>query len=195
MRVLIICRWPLGYLTDALKLCEYLRPKHEVSFLSYDSFRFIEGNCSGPLVAVEGVRVDSVSANGSPPLRGIRFMQHCITEAGKEYDLVYIYYFPGCSLIRLLNPAKTVVVDFRSCSVAQRRVRRLIANTLMNIEASCFQWVIVISEQLREKLALSPSIAHIVPVGADGFEFANTPPGSCTSYTSGCSRGGTSRKQ
>jgi len=44
----------------------------------------------------------------------------------------------------------------------------------MKIEASCFQRVIVISEHLREKLALSSSRAHIVPLGADRFDCPNT---------------------
>ena len=173
MRVMIICREPFGCITDTLKLCEYIRHKHEVSFLGFDSLGSKQEG-TGPLVTVQGVQVDSVSANGSPLLRSIRFVRRCIGEAGKEYDLVYIYYFLGCSLIRLLNPAKTVVVDFRTCSVTQSRVGRLIRNALMRVEASCFQWVIVISEHLREKFALFSPGAHIVPLGADRFEFPNT---------------------
>lgn len=165
MRILIIHRFPLGYLTDALKLCEYLSRRHKVTFLSFDSLDLI-GNSTVSL-ALPSVQVQASIETGPLFRRFSGSMKRCINEAGKDYDLIYVYYFRGCSIVRLMHPTKRIVVDFRSGAVSTSWVKRRLGELLMKVEARRFERVTVISEWLRDKLNVPTLRAHVLPLGAD----------------------------
>jgi glycosyltransferase involved in cell wall biosynthesis len=164
MKVLIIHRFPMGYLTDAVKLCEYLSRRHEVSFLSFESW---PGPHRITMPAVPSVRMQTETGLGIPGVSRCTNLKRCIEEISKGYDLTYVYYFRGCSLLPLLLPAPIIVADFRSQAVSQNCLKRILGDMLMKMEARCFGRIVAISEPLRCKLGVSVSKTHILPLGAD----------------------------
>lgn len=166
MRLLVIDRGPLGYLTDALKLCQYACRRHSVNFLSFEAPRFAGAAHSWP--QVPGIETQALSVRGSLPVRLGRRLAACIRESAADYDLIYVYYFPGCSLLPLMHPGRHFVLDIRSGSIAETGFSRLVANVTLRFEAAFFRHVNVISEGLRDQLGLSHR-ARIVPLGADAI--------------------------
>lgn len=168
MRILIISRGPLGYLTDAAKLCEYAVQRHQVTFLSFESLGYMlrgEQWTSIPEVATRVVRL-----GGCLPVRFARWLSACFQETRKGYDLIYVYYFPGCSLLRSVRCRKAFVLDIRTGSTLRRPVLRCAQDVITAFEARSFPHVTVISEGLRRNLKVPPAAAHILPLGADPFE-------------------------
>ena len=165
MRILVINREPLGVLIDALKLCEYSVKRHDVTHLSFESIRSIPADQVRQ--EVPGVDIRTIGVNGSLPVRFLRWLSGCIREAGRGYDVVYVYYFPSCSLLRYSRWRTVMILDIRSGSVSRGWFARLIADGGMRIEGRCFQHLNVTSEGLRDKLGLGRSRTRILPVGGD----------------------------
>ena len=162
MRVVILNAKQFGYHLDTYYYCKHGRDALDIAYLGFEGER--------PGVELEGVDVKYVSRKGSKFTRFLRWLRATIREARNDYDVIFIGYFPGCSLVRLMNPRKTCVLDIRTGSVASLRPKRVLADWLLRAEAKLFRHVTVISHSLAEKLRLPESKTHVLPLGADPIE-------------------------
>jgi len=167
MKLLIIERGPLGFLTDAYELCRYAGQRHAVTFLSFDSLRFMKD--PGLRMALPGVESCTIPAHGRCLSRLIRWISGCRREGARQYDLVYVYYFPGCSLLRVFAPNQKFILDIRSVSTSPMAAVRLCFDFLMRVEASIFNAVNVISENVSRQLNVSSRAVYVLPVGANAI--------------------------
>ena len=156
MRLLIISRD--SFLTDAGKLCQYATASHQVTLVTTIS-------PDVTLPEARSLATHATSANGRFLARFGRWLSFCCSEVNDSTDLVYMYYFPGCSLVRLMHRDKTFVLDIRTAAVIGGPLNRYLRDRLLRLEASCFQHITIVSEGLRNRLRLSR--AHVVPVGGD----------------------------
>lgn len=165
MRLLVIGRLPLGYLTHALKLCQYAAAVHEVHHLGFESPRYLK--TVWKTTEVPGVGVHTVSSKGGLLSRYARWIRQCVIHISREqWDCIYLYYFPTCSLLRLAFPKTSLVLDIRSGPVQASRIRRALSKVTLMLEVRCFRRVHVLSEGLRRQLRLS-NRAAVIPLGAD----------------------------
>jgi glycosyltransferase involved in cell wall biosynthesis len=165
MRILVICRVPLGCNTDVLKLCEYGSLKHNITYMSFSATT--NDNVERRSLSVPNVTPISVSVHGSVVNRFIRLLYSCYHETRRHYDVIYICYFPGCSLLSLVHSRRKMILDIRSGCVSSSWLLRMFCDALISFEGGCFNHVHIISEGLRARLRLPHLSSAIVPLGAD----------------------------
>ncbi len=158
-KLLIVNPKQFGYHLDTYYYCQWARDAFEITYHGFDAGQ--------PRLAVEGVRVHYVSRRGPLLVRYLRFLASCVAECRRGYDAVFIKYFAGCSLLRVLYPRRRLVLDIRTGSVASRPWRRRWQDRLLRWESRCFRQVTVISASLARKLGLAVARVHLLPLGAD----------------------------
>lgn len=161
-RLLIINPKQFGYHLDTYYYCKWAPPSWRMAYHGFDAGQ--------PRLAVEGTAVRYVPRQGGLVRRYLRFLSSCVTECGRDYEAIFLKYFPGCSLLRLRHPRKRFVLDIRTGSVAQNRFQRWGQDLLLRVESLGFSHVTVISASLARKLGLAR--AHLLPLGAEPIETA-----------------------
>lgn len=157
--LLILCPSQFGYHLDTFYYCKYGRNDIEITYMGFEGTR--------PLVNIDGIHVKSIPSQGSKLIRYFRWWLSALRESSTGYDVIFIKYFPGCSLIRCLNPNRQFVFDIRTGSIQLNRWRRKLADILMVAESRLFSKVTIISESLARKLGLRQGCYHVLPLGAD----------------------------
>jgi glycosyltransferase involved in cell wall biosynthesis len=159
-RLLIINPVQFGYHLDTYYYCKWAHTSFQITYQGFDTGR--------PKLEVEGVAVRYVSWRGSRVRRYRRFLRSCLAVCGDGYDVVFVKYFPGCSLLRRLHPRQRFVLDIRTGSIARNPLRRWWQDLFLRAESLWFRHVTVISASLARKLGLAR--VHILPLGADPIE-------------------------
>ena len=157
--VLIINRKQFGYHLDTYAICRHAAGLLQTTYLCLDGPR--------QKIHAANVNVKYVSRDGGIVRRYLRFLRAAINQSRQPYDLLFIKYFPGCSILRLLSPNRRHVLDIRTGSIAPSWTKRLTKNALIRLEASVFQRITVISESLARRLRLPKRKTHILPAGAE----------------------------
>ena len=157
--LLILNRVQFGYHSGTFYYCKYLPDEYDVTYVCWDYGR--------PRLELPGITVIYVARDGSKALRYKRFIASAITHARRDFDYFFFQYFPGCSLLRLVRPAREMIFDVRTGSVELSLFRRLIADLILRLEASLFPNVTVISRGLSKKLWFSESRTHVLPLGSE----------------------------
>ncbi len=122
LKLLIVNRDQFGYHVDPYKYSVYLMEDFEITHLSWDY--------GLPKIHQNGIGIKYISRRGFKLLRYLRFLRAIHNEIRNHaYDLVFMIYFPGCSLIRTINPSTTFNVDIRS---------RTVTNSPLKIESGIF---------------------------------------------------------
>src|SRR5690606_12439851 len=87
--------------------------------------------------------------------RNIRFMTaiHKEIRSG-HYDVVFIQYTRGVSLVRLFNLHQKTIFDVRTLSIERNSFKRFIYNSFLKIESLFFKNHSIISEGLAKQLSL-----------------------------------------
>lgn len=166
MKILVISRCTLGYITHTLKLCRYASQENEVTHMGSDRLRYMLENQSKTLMS-KHYDVITVPSFGGRLRRNFRWLWHCTVETGKDYDVIYMYYFPGCALIRLLRPGKRFILHIRSGCTFPAWLKRTLRDLLIRLESVFFGRAIVLySDGLAKHLGLVGR-SHIIPLGAD----------------------------
>ena len=168
MRILVIERGPFGTLVDAAKLCEFLGRSHTVTYLSFDALSFMSN--AGTQDPPPSVNLLKVRNHPKFIVRSWRWFLACLREVTKDYDIVYLYHFRGCSALRFVRPVRPMILDIRSGGVSCSRFNRRVNDMTMWFDAKFFKNVAIISEGLRKKLGVSPRKAHILPLGSDRYD-------------------------
>lgn len=158
-KLLIIDTHQLGTLTDVYKWCLYLRSDYEITLLCFDAgFERIE---------IEGVHVNYISYKGILPVRGIRFLLHCIWNICFFQGKILIVYFEHCDILKMLFPFKRMLVDIRTLSISPNTKRREKSDVALINACHHFDMISVISEGVEQKLKIINKPISILPLGAD----------------------------
>jgi glycosyltransferase involved in cell wall biosynthesis len=120
-----------------------------------------------PKLEIEGVKAKYISNKHNIIVRYFRLLFSYIRECYKEYDMIFIVYFCGCSLLKILHPSKRFILDIRSGSCAPNPIKRRWNDSIMRIESLFFKHISVISKSLAKKLNMSDSRVYILPLGAE----------------------------
>lgn len=159
MRVLILCTSQFGYHLDTYYYCKYAHEMLEITYLGFEGTR--------RQLPMKGVHVKKVSYKGNKIRRWFRWVWAALSESSKEYDVVFVKYFPGCAIVKIVASERTFVLDVRTGAIEQRPWRRALLDFILRCESFVFQNITVISTGLAEKLKLPPNKIHLLPLGAD----------------------------
>jgi glycosyltransferase involved in cell wall biosynthesis len=159
-RLLILNRAQFGYHWPMYCYCKWARGDFQSTYHGFDAGQ--------PRLDLKGVEVHHVPNRGNLVRRYLRFLRSCLTECSRDYDVILVRYFPGCSLLRLRHPRRPFVLDVRTGSIASTPWQRWWEDSLLRLESLGFRHVTVISASLARKLGLVR--AHLLPLGADPVE-------------------------
>jgi glycosyltransferase involved in cell wall biosynthesis len=103
----------------------------------------------------------------------IKLIQEIVNAAYKTSNSVlYLSYFRGVSLVRILVPFRKVIVDYRTGCINPNKWNRFLKNLLMTFEALFFRHKVVISIDLKQHLHLANN-TKILPIGANILSTTN----------------------
>lgn len=157
-RLIIINKAQFGYHTDTLKYCEYLNKEYSIQYICFDANK--------PKVTVEGCNIFYIKHKGTKLYKFFTFLYYTAKQAYKHREAyIFINYFPGCVLYKILLPKKRLILDIRTGSISKQPVKRKTQNLILKFHAKNFHHVTIISENLAKYLRLKKY--HIFPVGAD----------------------------
>jgi glycosyltransferase involved in cell wall biosynthesis len=111
------------------------------------------------------VHTTDVAYHGNQLQRAWRFLKTAIRRARRDHDLVYVYYFPGCSALGLAVRGTPVILDVRTAATTDSALVRQLLDWFLRAEAAMFRHVAVVSAGVRDRLHLAN--AHVIPLGAD----------------------------
>ncbi len=118
------------------------------------------------------MHLKGVDRKGRLLSRAWKWLTSCISTCRENYDLIYLYYFPLCSLVRLACQNKVFILDIRSGSIFRNPIKRKLSNLLIRIDSLAFEHINVICESMRDHLHLPSSKTHILPLGANPVDIA-----------------------
>jgi glycosyltransferase involved in cell wall biosynthesis len=156
-RLLILNPKQFGYHLDTYYYCKWAQHRFQITYHGFDAGQ--------PRLDPNGVEVHYVPRRGNLVTRYLRFLRSCLAECGGNYDVIFVKYFAGCSLLRLRHPRARFVLDIRTGSIAENPLPRWVQDVLLRAESLWFRHVTVISASLARKLGLAQG--HILPLGAD----------------------------
>lgn len=158
-RLLIVNPKQFGYHLDTYYYCKWASRDFQITYQGFDAGK--------PRVGLDRITVRYVPREGALLVRYLRFLAFCVAACREGDDVIFIKYFPGCSLLRLLHPRHRMILDIRSASTASNPVKRRWLNRLLRWESLCFRHVTIISQSLADKLGYASDNVHILPLGAD----------------------------
>lgn len=158
-KLLIICRQQFGYHIDSYYYCKMASQSFDITYICLDGDR--------EKIEIDDVAVKYISRKGNIILRYLRLFFTLFMECFKRYDVIFVRFFVGCSLLRVFHPFKRFVLDVRTGSVNQNFVNRCRDDFLLRLESVYFKHISVISKSLAKKLKLPSRKVHILPLGAE----------------------------
>lgn len=159
--VLILTLEQFGYHIDTFYYCKHGRYCFDITYVGFDTGK--------PRLDIDGVRCIYVSRKGNVFIRYLRLLNVMLFECRKKYDIIFMKYFVSCSLVRILNPIKRIIMDIRTGSVVQKSINRYWRDLMLRFEAKRFKHITVISDALADKLRLAKHKTHILPLGAEAL--------------------------
>jgi len=162
--ILIITTNQFGYLTDTNKYCEYLKKTYNITYVCWDY--------GLPKIQHNQLRVRYISRSGNKIIRYFKFLKALNNEIREsEYDLVFIKYFLGISLIKIFNKKVNYNIDIRTNAIKESRFSRYFYDLILRYECSLFKKISIISAGLAKSLRLKNW--HELPLGGDRFTINN----------------------
>lgn len=160
-KLLFINIVPLGYLTDLVKWCEYLKNNFDITLICFEPD-------NGQYTSIDGIKVKYVSYKGNKSIRGVRYILYCLWNILFFKGHIFIEYFEHCHIFKIIFPLKKMILDIRTLSTALDTETRKRQNINMVNSIKKFDKVCIISLKLLEKLNLKikPNIFEL-PLGAD----------------------------
>ena len=159
-KILIISNIQFGYLTDTLKLCEYLGDLYEIEVVCCDNKQ--------EKIVDNKIKVNYLT-NSNKFLKRIEIIKLIKKiSANSKPDIIFVDYFYGCSIINLFFGNKIPCnVDIRTGAVCSSNIKRKIKNLILRFECNSFSNISIISKGLQKKLHINAKKAHYLPLGAD----------------------------
>lgn len=160
-KLLVVMQEQYGYHTDTYKYCVYLKDAFDVTYYGWEKSGLQK-------IHTKGVTVRYISRKGNKVKRYFRFLREMHQEIRKnKYDLVFFVYFPGSSIIRLLNSVFTFNIDIRSGTISGSKIKNYLSNLLLRAECLTFNNITVISRSLADALKIRRY--HLLPLGGECF--------------------------
>lgn len=158
--ILFVNQSQYGYHIDYVQYCKYLKNDYEITYICWDYNR--------KKIDEPDINIKYVSRNGNIVTRNVKFILFILECLKKQnYDLVFIHYFRGSSIIPLLNKIRQPLhLDIRTGSVSKNAFKRNIYNTILRVESRFFKKISIISSGLRQILGIDKK-AFILPLGAN----------------------------
>lgn len=155
--ILIINQAQFGHHTDYNQYLSFLKNKYSLSYICFNENKFRYDDQSISIKYIKPTKINLFSK--------IKFIYKSI-KASNDKDLIFIKYFPLCSIILLfkLNSRKKFHLDLRSGAVTPSKSRNAIMNWLIHLESMLFNSVSVISESLARKLKIKNY--NLLPLGS-----------------------------
>ncbi len=157
--LVILNRVQFGYHLDTYYYAKFASRRLRITYVGFDT--------GSPKLHVDGVAVKYVGYEGRKSLRYLRLLAAFARETRRCRGIVFVNYFPGCSLLRCFGSAARMIMDIRTGSVHPNLLVRRWENRLMRWESRLFRNVSVISQGLAERLHLRPHRVHFLPLGAE----------------------------
>ena len=159
-RLLFIDKNPYGILIDTYKYCQYLQDDYDITYVCID-YGYLK-------VDSEKVKVRYVPYTNSKSLRGVCFFLMSLYYASLFKGFIFVSYFPGCEVLKLLLPWKKMHVDIRTLSVSSDSSIRKKWDSELNKAILKFDSISFITEGVKNKLSIPPNKkAYIIPLGSD----------------------------
>ncbi len=159
-KILFINQMQFGYHLDYYFYCKYLRSAYKSTYLGWDfNFQKLE---------IDGVEVVYIPRNGKKLERAIRYFRYLFKEICRnKYDLYFVNYFPGASLLRILCWNKVFILDIRSGPVVKNSFIRVLRDLRLRFEILFFENITIVSESLAKRLRMPKKKIFILPVGSE----------------------------
>lgn len=138
---------------------------HHISYICFDS--------GLPKIVNSPTEVIYIPVSNNKFLRYLKFnyvVSKCLHK--KKYDLVFHVYGRFTLLLRLMNLKRKFILDIRTGSLSENRIKRTIKNYKISGTSLFYRRVSIISESLRKKLGVRKSKTIILPLG--GEKLTNT---------------------
>jgi hypothetical protein len=156
--LLLVSFEQFGYHTDSYEYCRYLNDRFRMTYLCPD-----QGLPRKNMAGVE------VLYRERPPLGkvelGLLIEGHRLLRR-RHFAVAFLRRTKFSFLLRLRHPRTPMVLDVRSGSIEENRLRRMVENGMLRANAAFFSHITVISRGLAQQLCL-PRRAHVLPLGAD----------------------------
>lgn len=159
-KILIISRAQFGYYVDPFKYCEYLKDHYDITYVSWDF--------GHPRLELAGIEVVYIPRTGNKAFRYLRFLKGVHNEINsKRFDLIFMVFFPGVSILKIFNPKKLINLDIRTASVLKNPIRNFFNDFFIKLECSFFTNISVITEGVAKNLNIKKY--HLLPLGGESF--------------------------
>lgn len=158
-KILILATGQFGYSTTTFKYCEYALKHFDLTYMGWD-YRLSR-------VELPSVKVKYVSRESSLLTRNFRLLQEFHKEIQNGYDLIFLTYVRGISLIKMLNPNSKFLIYVDTFGVMPDARKRCLYDTMLKSEVSFFSNVAVISDGLAKRLRRKKY--EILPLGGACF--------------------------
>lgn len=159
-KILFISLNQYGYNTDLYNYSKYLTDEYKVSYLCMDTYL--------PRVSSENVNVDYINnPRKRTNLRYKLLLKSVNYIRNINPDIIFMKYFAGCSLIRLIYPKKKILLDIRTATIDSNKKIRKKKDTILSLESGFFKYISVISNGLIDILRLNIIKTFVLPLGAD----------------------------
>lgn len=157
-KILILASGQFGYSTTTYKYCEYARDNFDFTYVGWDY--------GLPKIEIPDVKVKYISRDSGLLKRNYWLLKAFHKEIRNGYDLIFLTYVRGISLIKLLNPNSTFLIYIDTFGVMFNEKTRWIYDTVLKYEVSMFSNVAVISDGLAKRLGGN---YEILPLGGECF--------------------------
>ena len=156
-KILIIQLDQFGYLTDSFKWCEYLKEKHEIRVVCYDS--------NFKKLALPNVHITYVKLSKYRVIHALKFFLKVLSIAFNFSGKIIVIAFPHCDIIKKVLFWKKIHLDIRTVSVSRDESKRISYDKKLHNYALLYDSISVIYKGVQQRLNI-PS-AKILPLGSD----------------------------
>lgn len=158
--ILIVNKEQYGYHIDTYKYCVYLSKKMNITYICWD-----EGK---ERIITNGVKCIYLTKEGNIINRFRILFRNIKKEIQKNnYELIFLVYFFGCSLLKLLIPKYKYNLDIRTIAVTHSKIRNIFYDNLLKIESLAFENISVISENTGKQVDIEKFF--VLPLGGESI--------------------------
>jgi len=156
--ILIVNKEQYGYHIDTYKYCIYLSENFNITYICWDENK--------NKIATNGIRIIYLKKEGNI-LNRFSILIRSIKKEIKEnnYDVVFILYFFGCSLLRLLNFNSVFNLDIRTIAVTEKKAKNFLLDQILKLETLLFNNITVISEDTGKQIKIKNFF--VLPLGGE----------------------------
>ncbi|MGB5555909.1 MAG: glycosyltransferase [Flavobacteriaceae bacterium] len=158
-KVLILASGQFGYSTTTFKHCEFAADEFDITYIGWDY--------DLPKIELPTVNQIYVSRKYNKVMRNVKLLQSFHNEIRKGYDVVFVNYFRGSSLIKLANLKAKFMIYVDTLGVMSGPLKRRIYNSIMRFELFFFKNISMISEGIGKKIGLKEF--KVLPLGGDCY--------------------------